>query len=483
MGEVGGLEPNDPSGTAGASTKMRDIVGLRATHPRLMNQEDDTTAATRALPIKSKHLGAIVLRVVEGPNAGASQDVPRSRFTIGRGRGADFVLDDPSVSGLHAEIRLGKHAELRDLGSRNGVYLNGRRAYHVVVAPGDSIGIGNCKLEVVSLQDIDVDVFMTDQFGELLGRSLAMKEVFAELAKLAGSPVDLLIHGETGTGKELVARSVHDHSAVRDEPFVVVDCGCLAPNLAESALFGHVKGAFTGADSTRAGAFETANGGTIFLDEIGELPLELQVKFLRVLDRRQFSRVGETQQRTVSVRVIAATHRNLEELVEAQAFRRDLFFRLARSQVDLPPLRERDEDVEFLARRFLATARDEGGAALDFSPDALQALRDHSWPGNVRELRNVVERAIHLSRGAVIRAADLRLRRHEGRATRFDELLRTAGYREVHDQIDRWLLPRILGECDGNLSHAARKLGISRKGLRDRLKRLGLYNVDESVSD
>jgi DNA-binding NtrC family response regulator len=438
-----------------------------------------TTLATTALRRRVRSAGAIVLRVVQGPNAGESLEVSRSRLTIGRGRGADLLLDDPSVSGLHAEIRLAALPELRDLGSRNGVYVNGRRTFHVVIQPGDSIAIGNCVLEVVALQDVDVDVFEGDRFGELYGRSLVMKELFAELQKLARTSVDVLIHGQTGTGKELVARSIHDHSAVRDKPFVVVDCGCLAPNLAESALFGHAKGAFTGADSDRAGAFEAANRGTIFLDEIGELPLELQIKFLRVLDRREFTRVGETQPRHVWVRVIAATHRNLEELVEVQAFRRDLYFRLARSQVDVPALRERDDDVEFLARTFLAQQRSVERGALDFSPDAMEALRSHRWPGNVRELRNVVERATQLSNGPVIRAADLRLRRHEARATRFEELLRSAEYREVHNEIDRWLLPRIVGECQGNLSHAATKLGISRKGLRERLKRLGLYNAED----
>lgn len=438
-----------------------------------------TVATATAIHRRVRSAGSIVLRVVDGPNAGVSRQLSRTRLTVGRSQAADLVLDDPSVSGLHAEFRLGPLPELRDLGSRNGVWVNGRRIFHVAIQPGDSVRLGSCVLEVEDLQDVDVDVFEGDRFGSLLGRSLVMKELFAELAKLARTPLDILVTGETGTGKELVARSIHDHSRRRLKPFVVVDCGCLPPTLAESALFGHVKGSFTGADSDRSGAFEAADGGTIFLDEIGELPLELQVKFLRVLDRREFCRIGEARLRHVEIRVVAATHRNLEELVEQKIFRQDLYFRLARCQVELPPLRDREADVEFLARQFLLTFSDTERGALDFSDDALAALRNHRWPGNVRELRNVIERAVHVGQGPIIRASELRLRCHEGRAARFEQLLRTGEYKDVHNEIDKWLLPRIVGECEGNLSHAARKLGISRKGLRERLKRLGLYSAED----
>jgi len=401
--------------------------------------------------------------------------------TIGRSHTADLSLDDPSVSALHAELRMGMWLiELVDLGSHNGTYLNGRRVMHVTVQPGDEIRVGSCVLELVAVEEIDVAVYPGDRFGHVLGRSRVMRDLFARLADLASTPLDILIMGETGTGKEEIARSLHEASTRSTGPFVVLDCGCLPPTLTESALFGHVRGAFTGAATDQQGAFEQASGGTIFIDEIGELPLEQQVKLLRVLDRREYSRVGESRMRKVDVRVIAATHRDLRKLIEAGTFREDLYYRLARATVHVPPLRAREDDVEVLAREFIS--RHSKQMTLDDSARA--ALREHHWPGNVRELRHVIEQAAFTAKGTIISRPDLLLQENRDRATKVEEALRLhRAYKEVHDAVDRWMLPRVLDECRGIMVRAAKHLGMTPKALRNRLKRLGLYELDDGQDE
>lgn len=421
--------------------------------------------------------GRLRLRVRSENEAGPRHEIEGPAATIGRSRTSDVRLDDPSVSALHAEVRVRvPFIELVDLGSHNGTFLNGRRVMHVTLQAGDEIRVGNCVLELLAVEDVDVEIYPDDHFGEVLGHSRIMRELFARLAELAPAPIDVLITGETGTGKEVVARSLHDASSRSQGPFVVLDCGCLPPTLTESALFGHVRGAFTGATCDQPGAFEHANGGTIFVDEVGELPLPQQVKLLRVLDRREYSRVGERRMRTLDVRVIAATHRDLRKLVEGGTFREDLYYRLARARVELPPLRHRNEDIEVLAREFLA--RTSRHMTLDDSARA--ALREHQWSGNVRELRYVIEQAAFMVKGSTISRGDLALQESRERATKFEEALRMyRSYRDVHEAIDRWLLPKVLDECGGVITRAAKMLGLSPKGLRNRLKRLGLYGLDD----
>ncbi|MBA3502993.1 MAG: sigma-54-dependent Fis family transcriptional regulator, partial [Deltaproteobacteria bacterium] len=248
-------------------------------------------------------------------------------------------------------------------------------------------------------QPLDIAPSQARRFGELVGESLAMREVFAVLERIAGSDATLLVEGETGTGKELVARAVHEASARRRGPFVAVDCGALPENLLESELFGHVRGAFTGAVRDRVGAFETASGGTIFLDELGELPLDLQTRLLGVLERRRVTPLGGETPRPIDVRVVAATNRDLRAQVNQGSFREDLYFRLAVVTVEMPALRARRQDIRIYVERFL----DELGArgTFTFDEDTLDRLERNPWRGNVRELRNVIERASALGSGAI----------------------------------------------------------------------------------
>ncbi|MCX4240184.1 sigma 54-interacting transcriptional regulator [Paraliomyxa miuraensis] len=398
-------------------------------------------------------------------------------ITIGRSRTADLSIDDASISALHAEIRVGsRFIELVDLGSHNGTYLNGRAVWRVALQPGDEIRLGSCVLELVGIEESDDALYPKDHFGDVLGHSRVMRELFGRLAELAPTPLTVLINGETGTGKEEIARSMHAASPRSDGPFVVLDCGCLPPTLVESALFGHVRGAFTGAVVDQAGAFEQANGGTIFIDEVGELPMEQQVKLLRVLDRREYKRVGDNRTRTADARVIAATHRDLRKRVEAGTFREDLYYRLARATVVVPPLRSRDEDIEVLARAFL----DRHDKRLTLEDSARAALREHDWPGNVRELQSVIEQAAFTVKGSTISRAQLLLQERRDRATKLEEALRLKReYADVHRAVDQWLLPMVIEECKGIIVHAAKVLGMSPNGLRNRMKKLKLFELED----
>jgi transcriptional regulator with GAF, ATPase, and Fis domain len=430
--------------------------------------------------------GRLRLRLVRDGGEDTIHALEGPALTIGRSRTCDVVLEDPSVSALHAEIRMGVALiELVDLGSHNGTFLNGRRVKHVTLQPGDEIRVGSSVLELVAVEEIDVEVYPGHRFGQVIGRSRVMRELFARLAVLAPTTLDVLVIGETGTGKEEIARSVHAASASARSrgPFVVLDCGCLPPTLTESALFGHVRGAFTGAATDQVGAFEQAHGGTIFIDEIGELPLEQQVKLLRVLDRREYSRVGESRMRMLDVRVIAATHRDLRKLVEVGTFRQDLYYRLARAIVQVPPLRIRDDDAEVLAREFLTRYAREG-QRLTLDDSARAALREHQWPGNVRELLHVIERAAVTAKDEAISRGSLLLEENREHATKIEEALRLRrSYREVHDAVDRWLLPKVLDESKGIITRAAKHLNVDPKTLRNRMKRLGLYELDDGQDD
>lgn len=424
---------------------------------------------------RGKRPGKLTLRVRGGPEQGRQETIEASRVRVGRGPSADFSVDHPSLSGLHFELRIRKDGiDLFDLRSKNGTWLRDRRVFHVGVEPGDVIVAGDCQIELV--EAVDVETLHADEAREdgLLGISDAITEVFAALDTAAPTHLPVLVTGETGTGKGLVARAIHRRSQRAGGPFVLLDCATLQAGLAASTIAGHRKGAFTGADSDHAGAFEHANGGTIFLDEIGDVPIDLQPKLLRVLESGTVTRLGDQEPTAVDVRVIAATHRNLATMVDAGTFREDLYYRLAGFSIELPSLRERGPaEIEYLARTMLAGDED-SGATPPFDDDALTALRTHRWPGNVRELSNAITRARSLAGSDPIGAKHLMLRPMTREAIRIDESLRFASYTEVHEEVDRYLLPRVLADCGGDIAAAARLLGKSELAVRRRMAKLGI---------
>jgi DNA-binding NtrC family response regulator len=340
------------------------------------------------------------LWVQSGADAGVNHASSGDRVVIGTHESADLVLHDDTVSRFHCEICLvdGKPT-VRDLGSRNGTLLDGVSILAAHPRPGSSLALGRTEIRFELHRDpVRLPLSDRDRFGRMVGAGVAMRRAFALLERAAGSDATVLLEGETGTGKEVAAESIHLESARSKGPFVVVDCAAIPEALLESELFGHEKGSFTGAGAAREGAFEAASGGTIFLDEIGELGLDLQPRLLRALERRQVKRVGGNKYVGVDVRVVAATNRNLRREVNERRFRPDLYYRLAVVEVRLPSLRERREDLPRLVENILeglgATAP-AVRASLQ-QPELIAELGRHEWPGNVRELRNYLERCLAL---------------------------------------------------------------------------------------
>ncbi len=321
--------------------------------------------------------------------------IVEGKIVVGSSAGSGVVIADDTVSRLHAELEVRDDGLwLRDLGSRNGSFVNGIQVSGCRVPDDGTIRLGGAVITVdyASAGSREIELWPTSSFQKLVGSSARMRELFATLARIAASDAPVLIHGETGTGKELVARAIHDSSPRAAGPLVVVDCAALPEALLDSELFGHARGSFTGAISDREGAIESADGGTVFLDEIGELPLAMQPKLLRVLEQHTVRRVGEANHRKVDVRFVSATHRDLLRMVNAGEFREDLYFRLCVIPVDVPPLRERPEDIELLVNHFLTQVGNSGR----LSPDLMREVASRPWRGNVRELRNFVERACAL---------------------------------------------------------------------------------------
>ncbi len=321
------------------------------------------------------------------------------------------------------------------------------------------------ELARISEENIYLRDELEEQFnyGEIIGKSRAMQEVFRTIEKVAATDSSVLIYGESGTGKELVARAIHKLSPRKDKPFIRVNCGALVENLLESELFGHEKGAFTGAMKRKKGRFELAHQGSIFLDEIGDISPNMQLKLLRVLQEKEFERVGSEETIQVDVRILAATNKNLSELVQQGKFREDLFYRLHIIPIYLPPLRERKEDIPLLAQHFIKQLAEElKKPARQLSDAAMEKLLDYPWPGNIRELENVIERAMVLSDKAVIDAADLPILPATGAERLPNDLLDRYGYKlnETLAAVEKQLIEKALNETQGNKNQAAKLLGI-----------------------
>ena len=414
------------------------------------------------------------LRVVSGPDVGATLVSRGERTVVGSHESADLVLTDPTVSRFHCEIVVHPGGvDINDLGSRNGTLVNGVSVVAAHLAPGAALALGRTQLHFEAGDSVvRLPMSSRGRFGLLVGRSHVMATLFATLERAAGSDSTVLLQGETGTGKDAAAESIHQESARTGGPFVVVDCGSISPNLIESELFGHERGAFTDAVSDRIGAIEAADGGTLFLDEIGELPLDLQPKLLRVLERREVRRVGGTESTLVNVRIIAATNRNLRAEVNAGEFREDLYYRLAVLDIMMPPLRERLGDIPLIIEHMLAAIdlADDPRAAGLRSPELAARLAGHRWPGNVRELRNYVERCI-----AFETEVPLQVSQPDAAITLVDprQPLRVVRDRWVRF-MERKYLEQLLELHHDNVAAAARAAGVDRVHLHRLLSRCGL---------
>jgi two-component system, NtrC family, nitrogen regulation response regulator GlnG len=455
-----------PSGRLG--TDSRPIA--------LVRQEDDksrsTTQVIETVRQSDPPKPALRVRVVTGAMAGREVPLlPGESITVGSGEEADLRLPDPSVSRRHLEITLNGpfSAEVRDLGSTNGSYCEGNQFSKMTIGPGTHLSIGQTNLQMVA--DVAKSVLPLSnrtEFGGLLGQSRRMRELFTLLERASKSQATVLITGETGTGKEMAARAIHESSDRSGHPWVVVDCASIPQNLIESELFGHVKGAFTGATQDRKGSFVSADGGSIFLDELAELPESLQPRLLRVLETRKVKPVGTNVEVPVNVRVIAATNRPLEEDVRSGRFRSDLYFRLAVIRVHLPPLRERREDIELLAEDFLRRTGDDN---VTLSPGLLAALKSHKWPGNVRELRNVIEQSRSLSPEDLSLAQQLRsnMPSDQKDAFCFPEDCLAQPYKEARQQVieafERQYAESVVARANGSVRDAADLAGVHRNVL------------------
>ena len=431
------------------------------------------------------------LMVVEGPDQGKELLIERERVTVGRSVICDLALADKAVSGTHFEVRAReKGFLLRDLESTNGTFIGDLQVKEVWCKPGTVIRLGQSHLRFDSEQgSVDIELSREDRFHGIIGRSVRMREIFATLAKIAPTELTVLVRGETGTGKELVARALHSASKRGDAPLVVQDCSAIPKDLVESTLFGHERGAFTGATERRRGSFEQADGGTIFLDEIGELSLTLQPKLLRVLENREIKRVGGDRQVPVNVRVVAATNRDLRQMVNDGTFREDLYYRLSVVQIELPSLKERPEDVPLLVEHFLAdiTRRrfPDGEQTLSVDSEAMRRMQAYPWPGNIRELKNSVERGGSLADEAVLTVADLMPGAHKstsptviggGSAAQFvdDGLPFKEAKQRILDQFEAAYLSALLAANDDNVTRSAKAAGLTRYHLRELAKKYGI---------
>jgi DNA-binding NtrC family response regulator len=395
---------------------------------------------------------------------------------IGRRPGCDVVLDDQKVSATHCEVVAAEHGvRLRDLGSTNGTYVGELRVVEALLSKPCTVRCGDTRLQFHPRRTRErVPVSKSTHFGPLVGSTPTMRALFEKLSLLSPTTISVLIEGETGTGKELVARAIHEKSDRAAKPFVVIDCGSIPTGLAESILFGHERGAFTGADSKRTSPFIEASGGTVFLDELGELPMDTQPKLLRVLAEQRIQSVGGNRYVPVNVRIIAATRRDLPEEINKRAFRDDLYFRVAQERVTLPSLRERTDDLAPLVHHMFEL-EGKGAAFKRVTPESFDRLERHDWPGNVRELRSLVSVALAYDKGSgpIDLGARIGAEAARPRSNKTGVLaLPTKPYSESREKHDRAYFTALFEASHGNVSRVGKSAGLSRETVRTYLKAL-----------
>lgn len=447
--------------------------------------------------------GDFSLEVVEGPHEGLTLYIEKDIIRIGREDWCDLVLpDDPWVSVVHCECFFDeKGLRVRDLKSRNGIKLNDAPVLDAYLVPGSKLQVGLSVLKLRSHQKTqERSISFYDNTQSLLGKSMAMRKIFTILPRLAQRNITTLLSGETGTGKTSIAKAIHLEGHPDDAPFVVVNCGALPPSLIESALFGHEKGAFTGANQRKEGFFEQAHGGTLFLDEIAELPLDLQPKLLDVLERRKVRRLGGAQEIDVDFHLLTATHKTLADECKAGRFREDLFFRLSVMELVVPPLRERVEDIPLLVEAFLKELNPE--QAVYLTGDALDKLQRYLWPGNIRELKNVLERVLVFLEGDSIGADALELERRSGKgpsSSFWDDKRKWVeeafpslplgehdpplSLKDILKHAERFYITQALDETNFNAPEAAQLLSLSESWLYSRVRLYGLNTKKRSRRD
>jgi DNA-binding NtrC family response regulator len=365
----------------------------------------DPSAFTQNLHTRERMpVRALSAEVIEGPDAGKATRGDIDQVRIGVAEGNELLLTDPTVSRFHVVVtRTDDGILVEDKRSTNGTLIGAIEVERGFITPGTVLTLGESKIRIGDSAQVEVELFGGDELAGLRAGAPSMRRLFAQMRRAAQAEVPVLLRGEAGTGKEGVARALHDLGSRAKKPFIIVDCASLSPTLVASELFGHEKGAFTGADRRHEGAFERANGGTIFLDEIGELPESLQPTLLGALERKRFRRLGGREEISVDVKVVCATHRDLYADVNSGRFRLDLFYRLAVVALEIPPLRDRADDVPLLIEHFCRQAGYRQPIESLFPPPTLATLRRHDWPGNVRELRNVVEATLAMGETPALR--------------------------------------------------------------------------------
>jgi DNA-binding NtrC family response regulator len=427
--------------------------------------------STRVLaydPVRRKLATQRMEIIVNSPDQSSLRKrLARTEITIGHHGSCDVAVADPYVSRRHCKLIVQDgRVKLIDLASTNGVFVGDTRVSQVAMDAHGSFRIGRSAVNYRLVTETE-EVMPTKEtrLGDMIGVSKQMRGIFGLISRVAPTDAAVLVSGDSGTGKELVARELHRLSGRKDKPFVAVNCGSIPSTIIESQLFGHERGAFTGAVERASGYFEQARGGTLFLDEIGEMPLELQTRLLRVLETKTIRRIGGQEEIEVDFRLVCATNRNLPRRVQEGRFREDLLFRILVVPIELPPLRERPEDTLALARNYVAEIASEGRNP-SLTDAALEAIAGHDWPGNVRELKNTIERTLIMSEHDVIEACDIKF-------ASLGQVPSGGNGNGLWDK-ERSHLEEALRECGGNITLAAKKLGIARTTLQGKIKRYGI---------